>query len=366
MSNWQKKLIKHLDAQGENEVRLKVDQIEKVIGSNLPESARHGPTRKHLADYWRTDRVLPALQEAGWTVDFTDYQVQIIGFHRLSWTGGGEEDGLLAATIQNLVSQARRIGTVTSIAATKCLDDGTSVTLSIEPGGQERAAPRERLQTRKVSPEKPVSSLTSTEAHIDSIGYDDDSMVHWPIDKAESDPERLPLVVRCRVTGIEEGQGLGGYGCLTTMSQKKSLKTKIPAIYSPRALGLRRVREEDALFDLVVAQKVTILAINGHGHDQRNSIQATFKNKTTQSVRVLVPAGTVFEQEVSDLGVQDLMLRDPIEATLSPGQRTSVKGYGLCMDKGGSSPAGEALLLTPWILSTDVCTQDDLWAVTEG
>ena len=78
MADWQK-LIAHLDERGENQVRLAVDEISEIVGE-MPNSAWFGPTQKHYLDYWRSGHVLPTLKKAGWTVDFTDYVQQNIGF----------------------------------------------------------------------------------------------------------------------------------------------------------------------------------------------------------------------------------------------------------------------------------------------
>lgn len=365
LADWQK-FIAHLDERGENQVRLAVDEIREIVG-DLADSAWVGPTQKHYLDYWRSSYVLPTLEEAGWTVDFTDYVQQNIGFCRLSQSDESETSGSLAAAIQDLVLQARRVGRITSITTTRTLEDGTSFTLSIDPGEQDRGdVPQRRSQTPQVSPRYPIQRLRSTEASSDSIRYDDESIVHWPVDRSEDSHQGFRRAVRRRVTDIEEGQGLGGYGCLATMSRKKSDQTKTPAIYSPAALGLRRVQEEDTLFGLVVQQKVAIVSINGHGHNRNDSIRVEVRNNTAQSVRFLVPAHTVFEQEAHDPEAQDLMLRDSVDEILSPNGTKSIGAYGLCMDKERASPSRQALLLTPWILSANVADQDELWDVTEG
>lgn len=366
MADWYK-LIEHLEARGESQVRISVEEIGEIVERSLPDGAWFGKTKKGLSDYWRSDHVLPALQEGGWTVDFTDYQEQVIGFRRLSQAGESIQAGSLAATIQELVSQARRVGTVTSVVATQPLEDGTSITLTIDPSGQDNLhVPQERSHKNQVSPEKPIRRLRSAEASTDSIRHDDQDAVHWPISGSDTKDHRgLRRAVRRRVTDIEEGQGLGGYGCLATMSQKKSAQTKTRAIYSPAALGLRRVREKNALFDLVAGQKVAIVSISGHGHNRADAIRVEIKNRTAQPVRFLVPARTVFEQEARDPKAQDLMLRDRVEGELAPDGTKSIATYGLCMDKGRASPRGEALLLTPWILSTEAATQSELWSVTD-
>ena len=150
------------------------------------------------------------------------------------------------------------------------------------------------------------------------------------------------------------------------MSRKKSAQTGTPAIYSPAALGLRRVQEEGTLFGLVVQKRIAVVSISGHGYDSEDSIQIKVRNKTVQSVRFVIPASTVFEQEAHDPAAQDLMLRDAVDETLSPNETKLFGAYGLCMDGDRPSPSGEALLLTPWTLSTSVDAQDELWTVTEG
>ena len=377
MPAWQK-LIDHLDDQGENRVRLAVEVIGEIVGSKLAEGAWYGPTRKGLSDYWRSSHVLPDLRAAGWTVDFTDYVEKNVGFCRLSQTGEDlEQVGSLAATIQNLVRQAHHVGRVTSIVTTKSLEDGTSITLSIDPGdqgrgdvpqehSQTRQVSPERTQTRQVSPERPIQRLPSTEASSDSIRYDDDSMVRWPVGRSENNRRGFLRAVRRHVTDIREGQGLGGYGCLATMSQKKSAQTKTVAIYSPAALGLRRVQGNGALFAVVIQQKVAIMSISGHGHHRDDSIRMELRNKTDKFVRFLIPRRTVFEQEAPDPEAQDLMLRDTVDGVLSPNETRTIKAHGLCMDADRESPEGQNLLLTPWLLSTEVVDQSELWKVTEG
>lgn len=380
MPDW-KSLIDHLDAQGSSSVRIDVEDVDKIVGGDLADGARFGPTKKGLSDYWRTERVLPVLKDGGWTVDFADYPAQVIGFRRLSEIDETTTTSSLAAAIQHLVAQAGRVGTVTSISATKALEDGTSVTLTIDPtaqakGGNPQARPsvqgkadvsQEQPQTPRVSPEKPIWRLPSQEATRDSIRCDDQSAFHWPVDRSDAgDRQGFRRAVRRCITDIEEAQGLGGYGCLAAMSQKKSSQTKTQAVYSPRALGLRRVRDEHALFDLVVHEKVAIVSISGHSFNRADSIRLEITNRTGLSVHFSVPAHTVFEQEADDPDVQDLLLRNPVKGVLAPSETKSITAFGLCMDQERSAPDGEKLLLTPWILSTEVAKQEELWQATGG
>ena len=79
MADW-KKLIAYLDEQDENRVRLTVSEISEIVGELKADSAWFGPTQGRRTDYWRSAYVLPILEEAGWTVDFTDYVKQVVGF----------------------------------------------------------------------------------------------------------------------------------------------------------------------------------------------------------------------------------------------------------------------------------------------
>ena len=375
MADW-KKLIAYLDEQDENRVRLTVSEISEIVGDLKADSAWFGPTQGGLTDYWRSAHVLPILEEAGWTVDFTDYVKQVVGFCLPSQTGEKETSSSLAAAIQALVLQARRVGEVTSITTTKTLEDGTSITLTVDPSDQAVVgkaehqgrgdAPQGRSESPRVSPEHPIIRLPSTEAPTESIRFDDNRSVHWPVDISENDDREFRRTVRRRITDIEEGQGLGGYGCLATMSEKKSVQTGKLAVYSPAALELRRVQEEGTLFSLVVQQKVVILSITGRGFDKPDSIRVEVRNKMAQPVRFVVPKYTVFEQEAHVPRAQDLLLRDPVDGVLLPNETKSFAVWGLCMDAKRARPSGEALLLTPWILSTNVAKQEELWDVTEG
>ena len=373
MADW-KKLIAYLDEQDENRVRLTVSEISEIVGDLKADSAWFGPTQGRLTDYWRSAHVLPILEEAGWTVDFADYVKQVVGFCLQSQTGE-KTSSSLAAAIQALVLQARRVGKVTSITTTKTLEDGTSITLTVDPSdqtvGKEQHhgrgdVPQGRSESPRVSPECPIKRLPSTEAPTESIRFDDNRSVRWPVDISENDDREFRRTVRRRITDIEEGQGLGGYGCLATMSEKKSVQTGRLAVYSPAALGLRRVQEEGTLFSLAVQQKVVILSITGRGFDRPDSIRVEVRNKMAQPVRFVVPKYTVFEQEAHVPRAQDLLLRDPVDGVLLPNETKSFAVWGLCMDAKRARPSGEALLLTPWILSTNVAKQEELWDVTEG
>ena len=368
MADW-KELIAYLNEGARAQVRLTVEEISEIVG-HLARSAWFGPTEKGLSDYWRSDHFLPTLEEAGWTVDFTDYITQTIGFRRLSHPDESGAKDSLAVTIQDLVLQARLVGSVTNIIVTRPIENGTSFTLSIDPREQGRGrvprVPQTSSQTPRVSPRYPIKRLHSTESRSNSIRYDDGRSVRWPVDTSEKDHRVYRRAVRRHVTAIAEGPGLGGYGCLATMSRKKSSQTRTPAIYSPAALGLGMVQEEGTLYGLVVQQKIAVVSISGHGYDRADSIRVEVRNKTAESIRFLVPAGTVFEQETHDPEAQDLMLRDAVEETLSPSETKSIGAYGLCLDEAGGEPSGERLLLTPWILSTNVDKQAELWIITEG
>ena len=80
MADW-KKLIAYLDEQDENRVQLTVTEISEIVGDlKVDGSAWFDPTQEGLGDYWRYAYVLPILEEAGWTIDFTDYVKQVVGF----------------------------------------------------------------------------------------------------------------------------------------------------------------------------------------------------------------------------------------------------------------------------------------------
>ena len=365
MVDWPK-LADYLDSQGTNQVRMPIEDICDLVGE-LPRSAYEG-----TLDYWRTGFVLPHLEQANWTTDLVDYKGQIVLFRSLddrrpsgppTWISG----------LRDLLEEAREFGEVRSIVASTTLDDGTQVTLNVEVK-DDHLQHRHGSKTSRspVSGDRPISVLASESLPKNTtVQFNDRRSYHWTVPDEWIDFDRLKSYkrfkdeLRRRVVGITTGRGLGGYGCLATMSRKKSQQTGKIAAYSPAALGLRRVDDDDALYNLVLQDKLILVSIEGHGHDEADAIRIRVQNPTAERITLRIPGGTVFEQETTP-EKQDLMVKKALNVEVAAGETTEIRAYGWCLDHDAGSPSGQALLLTPWILAADVDSQDDLWGVTEG
>ena len=373
------KLIDHLDSHRTNLVRLDIKKIGRLVGE-LPPTASTEPQAREALGYWRTTHVLSHLKPANWTTDLVDYRAKAVLFRRLR---DDDDRPLQEATgwvneLRHLVAEACALGNVTNVVASTTLENGTKVKLNVEVGENyllERH--RGKAPHASVSPGRPIRRLASSLARKGTvIEFDDPRPLRWRVPDdwitAMSSPAKIKESyrhfkdeIRQRVLGIEVGRGLGGYGCLATMSRKKSKQTGQIAAYSPAALGLYRTDDDDGLYNLVLQDKLVLVLIQGISHDEPDAIRIQVRNPTAEEIELRIPAGTIFEQETAP-DVQDLVVKEMLVEKVAPGKTKDIQMYGLCMDKDGASPNGEALLLTPWVLATDVDNQADLWKVTEG
>ena len=397
MPDWSK-LVDHLDtnSKGQDIVRVAFDTVAEIVGP-LPPSAYKRP--KSGVGYWKTEHV--ALGPS-WVTATADWHEQQAYFQRLrdspeSGDASNPSRASVSRSIQVMLEELHDAGAVTSVVVTRQLADGTELRLTVEPRteGHDRHAqdihgiPCSLLSSHNrgdapplVSSGRPIREIPTALAPDNaSIHGDDSRSLRWRVssewvdlDKGDS-YRRFKEKIRRHVTGVDDRPWLGGYGVLATMSRKKSEQTGEVAAYSPAALGLRRTIDAiDAtdLYNLVVQGKLAIDSIKGHGHNQADAIQIQVTNLTKEHINLHIAVGTVFEQQDTP-DVQDLVVRRTLEEPVDAGKSRLIKAYGLCMDEDGSSPDGEALLLTPWLLAVeprlmadDVESQDEIWAVTEG
>lgn len=395
MPDWSK-LVDHLDtnSKGQNIVRIAFETVEEIVGP-LPPSAYEPP--EHGVGYWKTKRV--ALGPS-WVTATADWHEKQAYFRRLQGSPEADEasnpsPASVSRSIQDMLEELHDAGAVvTGVVVTRQLADGTELRLTVDPrsGGQARHAqdthgiPRSLAASNNrgvvsplVSSGRPIREISSELAPDDaSIHGNDGTALRWRVpsewvrlDKAAS-YRRFKEKIRVHVRGIEDRPWLGGHGVLATMSRKKSEQTGEVAAYSPAALGLRRTTDATDLYNLVVQGKLAIDSIKGQGLNRADSIQIQVTNRTRERINLHLAVGTVFEQQDAP-DVQDLVVRHPLEQSVEAGKDRLIKAYGLCMDKGGSPPNGEALLLTPWLLAVeprmmadDVNSQKEVWAATEG
>ncbi len=230
-----------------------------------------------------------------------------------------------------------------------------------------------------VSPDRTIASLDSLlrDSPISPHGADcfhKDVPDDWLSLPDEERHERFFDAARRFVPGLASNRGLGGYGCLATMSRRKSAQVGRVAVYSPEALGLLHIDDDrlrrgahdhvPSLYELVAQGKIDLQSIKGYGLDAPDSIRIEINNPGFSTLRARIDFGTVFEQRFTP-NVQNLMVGRSIETPIKPG-KNDLQARGMRMDSGASTPDGEEMLLTPWILRIrpEGLDQDVLWRVT--
>lgn len=393
MPDWSR-LVGHLDenSKGQDIVPTAFDTVAELVGP-LPQGAYAPPNRG--VGYWRTKHIQLGPR---WVVETVDWIQQKAYFRRRQASPEAENTSSVSRasvgrTIQDMLEGLRDVGRVTSVVVTRQIADGTELRLTVEPhaNAQDRRiedpqqlrpslAPDSREDASPLVPSgRTIRDIPSELARaMDSIHGNDSQALRWPVDrewvrldKAES-YRLFKEKIRGHVKGVEDHPWLGGHGILATMSRKKSEQTGEVAAYSPAALGLRRTVGDTDLYNLVAQGKLRIGSIKGEGHDRADAIRIEVTNHTERRISLRIAVGTVFEQKDAP-DVQDLVVRQPLEEVVEAGKRQLIKAYGLCMDQGGVSPSGEALLLTPWLLAVEprmmadeVNSQRQVWDVTEG
>jgi len=181
---------------------------------------------------------------------------------------------------------------------------------------------------------------------------------------------RFEVNVRSNMKGIVEDRGLGGYGCIATMSRLKSERTGRSAIYSPAALGLRHVDDPNSLHALVQEGKLTLDEAIGNDFDAPASISLRVTNPGNVAVTVNIDVGVVFEQEHTPER-QNLTVKERIVIRIESRTTRVITAHGMCMDSTTAAPNNSSLLCTPFILdragesmARSGSEQSDLWRHT--
>tara|TARA_Y100000589_G_scaffold253378_1_gene242100 strand:- start:3401 stop:4270 length:870 start_codon:yes stop_codon:yes gene_type:complete len=169
---------------------------------------------------------------------------------------------------------------------------------------------------------------------------------------------------------LERGNGTGGVNLLSSYSRERSKRDGVPAIYSPKCLGIELDKGDLALHGLLASGNLDFISAIGKGHDQVNSLQIELRNNSTESVSFVIPSGLMFEQENQYSNSQHLIARDEIEVTINPSSTKIIGVHGMCGNKNLSSPDGDRMLITPFIFSSmneiGCSSQGDVWKRTGG
>ena len=169
---------------------------------------------------------------------------------------------------------------------------------------------------------------------------------------------------------LEKGNGTGGVNLLSSYSRERSERDGVPAIYSPKCLGIKLDKGDLALHGLLASGNLDFISAIGNGHDSHDSLELKLQNNSTNEISFVIPSGLMFEQENPISNSQHLIARDEIEVTIGPGTTKIIGIHGMCGNKNLSSPSGDKMLITPFIFDSmneiGGDYQQEVWKRTGG
>ena len=110
----------------------------------------------------------------------------------------------------------------------------------------------------------------------------------------------------------------GGAQLLAQFSHLRSACDNTTAIYSA-ALNMAFDSRTDSLYHAANNGRVEIQSIIGNGYNSSNAITMRVHNPGDQAVRMVVPQGTMVEQQTWT-GKQNLVVNDDVGIDIEPGQ----------------------------------------------
>jgi hypothetical protein len=166
----------------------------------------------------------------------------------------------------------------------------------------------------------------------------------------------------------DHGRFVGGHQLLAQFSHLRSSRDNTTAIYTPAALNMTYESRTDSLYHAATSGQVNIESVIGNGHDRANAITMRINNPGTQPVRMVVPQGTMFEQQ-SWNGMQNLVVKEDVWIDIQPGQTGTFPLPAFCANSSGSSPRNNRMNLTPFVFHDMGGTfkdQDTMWRTTDS
>jgi hypothetical protein len=167
---------------------------------------------------------------------------------------------------------------------------------------------------------------------------------------------------------VDDNRNLGGAQLLAQFSHLRSARDNTTAIYSPAALNMTYASRTDSLYHAASTGKVEIESIIGNGYNRSNAITMRVRNPGNQAVRMVVPRGTMVEQQTWT-GKQNLVVNDDVWIDIEPGQTGAFPLPAFCANASGGSPSGEPMNLTPFIFNDmggSFQSQDAMWRTTDS
>jgi hypothetical protein len=124
----------------------------------------------------------------------------------------------------------------------------------------------------------------------------------------------------------------------------------------------------DSLYHAASQGLVTIENIVGNGYDSGNAIRMQINNPSANVVRMVVPKGTMVEQQ-SWNGNQNLVVKEDVWIEIQPGQTGTFPLPAFCANASAGSPNSDPMNLTPFVfhdMGESFRDQQSMWRTTDS
>ncbi len=167
---------------------------------------------------------------------------------------------------------------------------------------------------------------------------------------------------------VEDAQNLGGTQLLAQFSHLRSARDNTTAIYSPAALNMTFESRVDSVYHAARTGQIQIDSITGNGFNSANALQMEITNSSSNPVRIVVPQGTMFEQQNWN-GNQNLVVKEDVWIDIQPGQSGTFPLPAFCANSSGGSPNRDPMNLTPFVfhdMGESFRDQQSMWRTTDS
>jgi hypothetical protein len=167
---------------------------------------------------------------------------------------------------------------------------------------------------------------------------------------------------------VEDAQNLGGTQLLAQFSHLRSARDNTTAIYSPAALNMTFESRVDSVYHAARTGQIQIDSITGNGFNSADALQMEITNSSSNPVRIVVPQGTMFEQQNWN-GNQNLVVKEDVWIDIQPGQSGTFPLPAFCANSSGGSPNRDPMNLTPFVfhdMGESFRDQQSMWRTTDS
>ena len=168
---------------------------------------------------------------------------------------------------------------------------------------------------------------------------------------------------------VDEGRRMGGVLLLSQLSYLRSQRDgQKVGLYSPTALNLRVCNSPDSIYHLVENGQLSLTSCVGSGFDSHGALQLSVQNNTSNSLRVRIPQGAMFEQAHWN-GKQNLVVTNEEFIIVGPAQNQTFPLHASCANGSAQAPADDDMNVTPFIfnnLGNTFQDQASVWQSFDG